>query len=116
MSDMGEHSFPASPNHPSQQVSGSSSYSTAEGRELLTAPAQTQSLDRVYRPTIAAVGRQANSLGRVQPPHAPPPADPALNGPRPQAVKDYRYIHALFPPSPSPSSSHTIALIILEPP
>ncbi|KAJ8276471.1 hypothetical protein COCON_G00082230 [Conger conger] len=103
MSDMGEHSFPASPNHPSQQVSGSSSYSTAEGRELLAAAAQTQSLDRVYRPTIAAAGRQANSLGRVQPPHAPPPADPALNGPRPQAVKDYSAMAAMSRPySPSP--------------
>ncbi|KAJ8348777.1 hypothetical protein SKAU_G00273660 [Synaphobranchus kaupii] len=105
MSDMGEHSFPASPNHLSQQVSGSSSYSTAEGRELLTAAAQTQSLDRVYRPAVTGAGRQANSLGRVQPPHAPPPADPALNGPRPQAVKDYsgqQMPEGFVPPAPPP--------------
>ncbi|KAJ8401784.1 hypothetical protein AAFF_G00377550 [Aldrovandia affinis] len=105
MSDVGEHSFPASPSHPSQQVSGSSSYSAVEGRELLSATAQTQSLDRVYRPTIAAAGRQANSLGRVQPPHAPPPADPALNGPRPLAVKDYsgqQMPEGFVPPAPPP--------------
>ncbi|XP_036404553.1 wiskott-Aldrich syndrome protein family member 3-like isoform X1 [Megalops cyprinoides] len=104
-SDVGEHSYPASPNHPSQQVSGSSSYSAAEGKELLTAPSQTQSLDRVYRPPVSAAGRQANSLGRVQPPHAPPPADPALNGPRPQAIKDYsgqQMPEYFIPPAPPP--------------
>ncbi|KAG7484264.1 hypothetical protein MATL_G00047370 [Megalops atlanticus] len=105
MSDVGEHSFPASPNHPSQQVSGSSSYSAVEGRELLTAPSQTQSLDRAYRPPAIAPGRQANSLGRVQPPHGPPPIDPALNGPRPQAVKDYsgqQMPEGFVPPAPPP--------------
>ncbi|KAJ8266495.1 hypothetical protein GJAV_G00131070 [Gymnothorax javanicus] len=105
MSDVGEHSFPTSPNHPSQQVSGGGSYSAAEGREHLTAPAQTQSLDRVYRPAVTASSRQANSLGRVQPPHAPPPADPALNGPRPQAVKEYsgqKMPDGFVPPAPPP--------------
>ncbi|KAG9338946.1 hypothetical protein JZ751_024336 [Albula glossodonta] len=104
MSDVGEHSFPASPNHP-QQVSGSSSYSAAEGRELLAAQAQTQSLDRAYRPPLAASSRQANSLGRMQPPHGPPPADPALNGPRPQAVKDHsgqQMPEGFVPPAPPP--------------
>ncbi|KAI1898208.1 hypothetical protein AGOR_G00069980 [Albula goreensis] len=76
-SDVGELSYPASPNHPSQQVSGSSAYSAAEGKELRTAPSQTQSLDRVYRPPPAAAGRQAHSLGRAQPPTPPrPPLTP----------------------------------------
>ncbi|XP_064182385.1 actin-binding protein WASF3-like isoform X1 [Anguilla rostrata] len=104
-SDVAEHSYPASPNHPSQQVGGSSPYSTAEGKEHLTGPSQTQSLDRAYRPPPAAAGRQAHSLGRAQPPHAPPPADPALNGPRPQAVKDYsgqQMPEYFVPPAPPP--------------
>ncbi|KAG9340954.1 hypothetical protein JZ751_020147 [Albula glossodonta] len=112
-SDVGELSYPASPNHPSQQVSGSSAYSAAEGKELRTAPSQTQSLDRVYRPPPAAAGRQAHSLGRAQPPHAPPPtADPALNGPRPQAVKDYRstaFDSPAVPPSLPPSTAAAVS-------
>ncbi|MBN3283482.1 WASF3 protein, partial [Polyodon spathula] len=79
-----EHSYPASPNHPSQQVSASSSYSTSDSKELLAAPVQTQSLDRAYRGPATTAGRQS-SLGRV-----PLPSDPALNGPRPPTAKDYR--------------------------
>uniref|UniRef100_W5N8D6 Wiskott-Aldrich syndrome protein family member n=1 Tax=Lepisosteus oculatus TaxID=7918 RepID=W5N8D6_LEPOC len=99
-SDAGEHSsYPASPNHPSQQAN--------ESKELLAAPSQTQSLDRPYRPPATVPGRQ-NSLGRVQQSHAPPPTDPALNGPRPHAVKDYRYYANMqmpeyfVPPAPPP--------------
>uniref|UniRef100_W5N8C4 Wiskott-Aldrich syndrome protein family member n=1 Tax=Lepisosteus oculatus TaxID=7918 RepID=W5N8C4_LEPOC len=109
-SDAGEHSsYPASPNHPSQQVSTSSSYSANESKELLAAPSQTQSLDRPYRPPATVPGRQ-NSLGRVQQSHAPPPTDPALNGPRPHAVKDYSIANSqqmqmpeyFVPPAPPP--------------
>ncbi|KAK1167361.1 wiskott-Aldrich syndrome protein family member 3-like isoform X1 [Acipenser oxyrinchus oxyrinchus] len=99
-----EHSYPASPNHPSQQVSASSSYSTGDSKELLAAPVQTQSLDRAYRGPATTAGRQS-SLGRVQQPHVPLPSDPALNGPRPPTAKDYsaKQIPEYFvPPAPPP--------------
>ncbi|XP_058857085.1 actin-binding protein WASF3-like isoform X4 [Acipenser ruthenus] len=99
-----EHSYPASPNHPSQQVSASSSYSTGDSKELLAAPVQTQSLDRAYRGPATTAGRQS-SLGRVQQPHVPLPPDPALNGPRPPTAKDYsaKQIPEYFvPPAPPP--------------
>ncbi|XP_041111532.1 wiskott-Aldrich syndrome protein family member 3-like [Polyodon spathula] len=94
-----EHSYPASPNHPSQQVSASSSYSTSDSKELLAAPVQTQSLDRAYRGPATTAGRQS-SLGRV-----PLPSDPGLNGPRPPTAKDYsaKQIPEYFvPPAPPP--------------
>ncbi|XP_023692984.1 actin-binding protein WASF3-like [Paramormyrops kingsleyae] len=87
MSDLGVPSYPASPIHPGQ-LSSSGSYSTSEGKDALGAPAHSQSLDRVYPPPATAAGRQ-NSLGRKQPTHAPMAADAALNGPRPQPMKDY---------------------------
>ncbi|MGH0170148.1 UNVERIFIED_CONTAM: hypothetical protein FKN15_057991 [Acipenser sinensis] len=99
-----EHSYPASPNHPSQQVSASSSYSTGDSKELLAAPVQTQSLDRAYRGPATTAGRQS-SLGRAQQPHVPLPPDPALNGPRPPTAKDYsaKQIPEYFvPPAPPP--------------
>lgn len=92
MSD--EQSYPASPNHPPQEgvVLG------PDGKEHLTGPNQTQSLDRAYRPpaaaTTAAQGRQ-HSLGRMQPHHGPTPADPSLNGPRPAASKEARCVSQL---------------------
>ena len=95
-SDMGDHSYPASPSHPSQQgappPAPSSAYSALEGKELLMAPNQTQSLDRPYRAPAAASAVPAGhkTLGRAQPPHGPPAADPTLNGPRQQVGKDYR--------------------------
>ncbi|XP_029106579.1 wiskott-Aldrich syndrome protein family member 3-like isoform X2 [Scleropages formosus] len=108
MSDVGEHSYPASPSHPFQQVTGSTSYTTADGKELLAAPCHTQSLDRAYRvPATAAAGRQ-NSLGRPQPPYTPPGADSAANGPHSQPVKEYsaqqmpEYFVPPVPPAPPP--------------
>ncbi|KAL4631695.1 wiskott-Aldrich syndrome protein family member 3-like isoform X2 [Arapaima gigas] len=106
-SDMADRSYPASPSHPSQQGSSSSSYSTAEGKELLTAPSQTQSLDRPFRPLSATAAGRQNSLGRMQPPHTAPPPDPALNGPRSQAIKDFGGQHSAMPeyfvpPAPPP--------------
>uniref|UniRef100_A0A8C7MQ14 Wiskott-Aldrich syndrome protein family member n=1 Tax=Oncorhynchus kisutch TaxID=8019 RepID=A0A8C7MQ14_ONCKI len=94
-SDMGEHSYPASPNHPSQPTSAPH---PIDGAPHLTQAPQTQSLDRGGYPRAnppsgaAAAARQIASLGRTQPPH-PPPAHSeggALNGPRQQSVKDYR--------------------------
>uniref|UniRef100_A0AAZ3ST06 Wiskott-Aldrich syndrome protein family member n=1 Tax=Oncorhynchus tshawytscha TaxID=74940 RepID=A0AAZ3ST06_ONCTS len=102
MSD--EQSYPASPNHPPQEgvVLG------PDGKEHLTGPNQTQSLDRAYRPpaaaTTAAQGRQ-HSLGRMQPHHGPTPADPSLNGPRPAASKEasgHQMPEHFIPPAPPP--------------
>ncbi|XP_041925684.1 wiskott-Aldrich syndrome protein family member 3 isoform X1 [Alosa sapidissima] len=114
-SDLGEHSYPASPSHPSQQAGAaapSSAYSAMEGKELLMAPNQTQSLDRPYRvPGSAAASAAAppghKTLGRVQPPHGPPAVDPTLNGPRQQVGKDYsgppsQHPEYYVPPAPPP--------------
>lgn len=82
MSD--ELSYPASPNHPPQEVG-------PDGKDA--APTQTQSLDRAYRPPAssgAPSGARQHSLGRVPSHHPPPPTDAALNGPRPTSAKDYR--------------------------
>ncbi|XP_031440666.1 wiskott-Aldrich syndrome protein family member 3 isoform X2 [Clupea harengus] len=112
-SDMGDHSYPASPSHPSQQgappPAPSSAYSALEGKELLMAPNQTQSLDRPYRAPAAASAVPAGhkTLGRAQPPHGPPAADPTLNGPRQQVGKDYsgpqsQHPEYYVPPAPPP--------------
>ncbi|NWH89495.1 WASF3 protein, partial [Aegithalos caudatus] len=71
-SDAADHSYPASPNHPSQ----------------LLAPA-------------------AHLLTRLQQPHAPPPPEAVLNGPRPHLVKDYGpqpvpMAEYFVPPAPPP--------------
>ncbi|XP_071022435.1 actin-binding protein WASF3-like [Oncorhynchus clarkii lewisi] len=94
-SDMGDHSYPASPNHPSQPTSAPH---PIDGAPHLTQAPQTQSLDRGGYPRAnppsgaAAAVRQIASLGRTQPPHQPPAQSEggALNGPRQQSVKDYR--------------------------
>ncbi|XP_028973072.1 wiskott-Aldrich syndrome protein family member 3 isoform X2 [Esox lucius] len=94
-SDIGEHSYPGSPNHPSQPPSAPH---PIEGTPHLTQTPQTQSLDRGGYPRAnpptgaAAAGRHIASLGRTQLPHAvPAPSEGgALNGPRQQSVKDYR--------------------------
>ncbi|XP_028856004.1 wiskott-Aldrich syndrome protein family member 3 isoform X2 [Denticeps clupeoides] len=104
-----DHSYPGSPNHPAQQQAAvASAYSTAEGKELLIAPSQTQSLDRPYRTSPAAsapAGRQ--TLGRVQPPHGASVPDAALNGPRQPVSKDYsgpqsQHQEYFVPPAPPP--------------
>ncbi|XP_028840607.1 wiskott-Aldrich syndrome protein family member 3 [Denticeps clupeoides] len=101
MSD--EHSYPASPNHPSQDVGGPG----ADGKDA-AGPNQTQSLDRAYRPptsSSAAGAARQHSLGRVQAHHGPPSTDPALNGPRPATAKEYS-VHQIpehfVPPAPPP--------------
>ncbi|XP_055012254.1 actin-binding protein WASF3 [Boleophthalmus pectinirostris] len=87
-------------------------------RDHLGAP-QTQSLDRVLRPTqptpgsAAASGRHAASLGRTPSAHGTQP-DHMVNGPRQQSVKEYRahggqpstipeYYIPPAPPPPPPS-------------
>ncbi|XP_036813624.1 wiskott-Aldrich syndrome protein family member 3 isoform X4 [Oncorhynchus mykiss] len=94
-SDMGELSYPSSPNHPSQPPSAPH---PIDGVPHLTQTPQTQSLDRGGYPRpnlpsgVVAGGRHIASLGRTQLPHAPPASSEggALNGPRQQSVKDYR--------------------------
>ncbi|XP_074134467.1 actin-binding protein WASF3-like [Sminthopsis crassicaudata] len=84
-SDIGDHSYPASPNHPAQQVLAPTPHLPMEHKEIILAPSQLPEL--AYRPT--APGSRQNSLGRIQQPHVPQPPDPILNGPRPQMIKDY---------------------------
>ncbi|XP_074930390.1 LOW QUALITY PROTEIN: wiskott-Aldrich syndrome protein family member 3 [Salmo trutta] len=94
-SDMGELSYPSSPNHPSQPPSAPHPIDSVPH---LTQTPQTQSLDRGGYPRpnlpsgVVAGGRHIASLGRTQHPHAPPASSEggALNGPRQQSVKDYR--------------------------
>nr|XP_029523094.1 wiskott-Aldrich syndrome protein family member 3-like isoform X1 [Oncorhynchus nerka] len=111
-SDMGELSYPSSPNHPSQPPSAPH---PIDGVPHLTQTPQTQSLDRGGYPRpnlpsgVVAGGRHIASLGRTQLPHAPSEGG-ALNGPRQQSVKDYRAYGGqpsaipeyLTPPAPPP--------------
>lgn len=93
LSDVGEHSYPGSPNRPAQHTPPCSAYSTTDGKELILTPTQSQTLQRGYRSSGAQstpAGR--DTLGRIQPSHTTPPADPTLNGPRPAQVKDYRCV------------------------
>ncbi|CAL9694120.1 unnamed protein product [Knipowitschia caucasica] len=112
MSSEGSLSPDHSPSHSSQ---------TAPDLGHMGAP-QTQSLDRVLRPSTqpaptaaaaAAAGRHAASLGRTPSAHGAP-GDAMVNGPRQQSVKDYRahggqpstipeYYIPPAPPPPPPS-------------
>ncbi|XP_042256249.1 wiskott-Aldrich syndrome protein family member 3 isoform X2 [Thunnus maccoyii] len=116
---MASDSYPASPNHPSTQAPSAAQPTDHHARDILSAAAQTQSLDRGIRPATqppgaagaAAAGRHAASLGRtpsglgVQ-----AGGDPTVNGPRQQSVKDYRAGHGqpstipeyYIPPAPPP--------------
>ncbi|NXW28861.1 WASF3 protein, partial [Phaetusa simplex] len=88
-SDAADHSYPASPNHPTQLLAPASHLAPAEHKEGVLAAAPQQ--EHVYRPAPAAGSRQ-NSLNRLQQPHAPQPPEAILNGPRPHVVKDYGWI------------------------
>ncbi|XP_047192209.1 wiskott-Aldrich syndrome protein family member 3 isoform X2 [Scophthalmus maximus] len=108
---MASDSYPASPNHPSGQAPGAAHPADLHARDHLSAAAQTQSLDRVLRPTnqppgpaavAAAGGRHVASLGRTPSGQGlPAGGDPTVNGPRQQSVKDYRAGHGV-PPSTIP--------------
>ncbi|XP_036596053.1 wiskott-Aldrich syndrome protein family member 3-like [Trichosurus vulpecula] len=102
-SDIGDHSYPASPNHPAQQVLAPTPHLPVEHKEIILAPSQLPEL--TYRPT--APGSRQNSIGRIQQPHVPQPPDPILNGPRPQLIKDYGsqpvpMADFFVPPAPPP--------------
>lgn len=97
---MASDSYPASPNHPSAQALSSAHPADHHARDHLSAAAQTQSLDRVLRPTnqppggSAAAGRHVASLGRTPSGHGVQGGgDPTVNGPRQQSVKEYRAGH-----------------------
>nr|XP_046185012.1 wiskott-Aldrich syndrome protein family member 3 isoform X2 [Oncorhynchus gorbuscha] len=115
-SDMGELSYPSSPNHPSQPPSAPH---PIDGVPHLTQTPQTQSLDRGGYPRpnlpsgIVAGGRHIASLGRTQLPHAPPASSEGgstqwataavgqgLQGIWRPAISHPRVLH---PPCPSPS-------------
>lgn len=81
-SDAADHSYPASPNHPAQLLAPAAHLAPAEHKEGLAAPAPPE---HGFRPA----GSRQNSLTRLQQPHAPPPPEAVLNGPRPHLVKDY---------------------------
>lgn len=95
---MASDSYPASPNHPSTQAPATAHPIDHHARDHLSATAQTQSLDRVLRPTnqpsggSAAAGRHVASLGRTPSGHQGG-GDPTVNGPRQQSVKEYRAGH-----------------------
>ncbi|XP_029696515.1 wiskott-Aldrich syndrome protein family member 3 isoform X1 [Takifugu rubripes] len=115
---MASDSYPASPNHPSTQAPATAHPTDPHARDHLSATAQTQSLDRVLRPTNqpsggpAAAGRHVASLGRTPSGHGGPGGgDPTVNGPRQQSVKEYRAGHGgqpttiqeyYIPPAPPP--------------
>ncbi|MEE6519036.1 hypothetical protein FKM82_030448 [Ascaphus truei] len=80
-----DHSYPASPNHPSQQTLAAAPHLTAEKKEIILMASQAQ--EHGYR--SSAPGSRHNSLNRAQQPHVPQPAEATLNGPRPQVLKDY---------------------------
>ncbi|GCB69847.1 hypothetical protein scyTo_0001140 [Scyliorhinus torazame] len=103
VSDVGELSYPASPNHPIQQSALSISYVVPDNKELLSAVTQAQ--DRAYR--LPATNVRQTSLTRAQQPHLKQPVEATLNGPRPQLVKDYSAQPAQLaeyypPPAPAP--------------
>ncbi|OWK57183.1 Wiskott-Aldrich syndrome protein family member 3 [Lonchura striata] len=100
-SDAADHSYPASPNHPAQLLAPAAHLAPAEHKEGLAA---TNPPELVFRP---AAGSRQNSLTRLQQPHAPPPAEAVLNGPRPHLVKDYGpqpvpMAEYFVPPAPPP--------------
>ncbi|NXH97068.1 WASF3 protein, partial [Pachycephala philippinensis] len=83
-SDAADHSYPASPNHPSQLLAPVSHLAPAEHKEGVLAASNPP--EHVFRP---AAGSRQNSLTRLQQPHAPPPPEAVLNGPRPHLIKDF---------------------------
>ncbi|XP_061454415.1 actin-binding protein WASF3-like isoform X2 [Rhineura floridana] len=102
-SDAADHSYPASPNHPAQQILGPASHLSTDNKEVILVANQGQ--EHLYRPSAA--GSRQNSLNRVQQPHVPQPPETMLNGPRPQIIKDYGpqqvpMAEYFVPPAPPP--------------
>ncbi|NXC91821.1 WASF3 protein, partial [Cercotrichas coryphoeus] len=101
-SDAADHSYPASPNHPAQLLAPAAHLAPAEHKEGVLGA--TNPPEHVFRP---ASGSRQNSLTRLQQPHAPPPPEAVLNGPRPHLVKDYGpqpvpMAEYFVPPAPPP--------------
>ncbi|XP_039343064.1 wiskott-Aldrich syndrome protein family member 3-like [Mauremys mutica] len=102
-SDAADHSYPASPNHPAQQILAPASHLSTDNKEIILVANQAQ--EHVYRPSAA--GSRQNSLNRVQQPHVPQHPETILNGPRPQIVKEYGpqqmpLAEYFVPPAPPP--------------
>ncbi|XP_075691837.1 actin-binding protein WASF3-like isoform X1 [Rhinoderma darwinii] len=101
-----DHSYPASPNHPTQQILAAVPHLTAENKEIILMATQAQ--EHGYR--TSAPGSRQNSLNRAQQAHVPQPPEAILNGPRPQVLKDYggqqgprtEYFVPPAPPPPPP--------------
>ncbi|KAM4665086.1 actin-binding protein WASF3-like [Discoglossus pictus] len=96
-----DHSYPASPNHPTQQIMPPAPHMTAENKEIIMMANQAQ--EHGYR--SSAPGSRQNSLNRAQQAHAPQPPEAILNGPRSQVMKDYGGQQAteyFVPPAPPP--------------
>ncbi|XP_030065866.1 wiskott-Aldrich syndrome protein family member 3-like [Microcaecilia unicolor] len=101
VSDIGDHSYPGSPNHSAQQIVAPVPH-LAENKELIMA---TQVQEHGYRP--AGAGSRQNSLNRMQQQHIPHPPETVMNGPRPQILKDYGtqqmpMVEYFVPPAPPP--------------
>ncbi|XP_029463540.1 wiskott-Aldrich syndrome protein family member 3-like isoform X3 [Rhinatrema bivittatum] len=102
VSDVGDHSYPASPNHPVQQIVAPVPHLSSENKELILV---TQMQEHGYRPSAA--GSRQNSLNRVQQQHIPQPPEAIMNGPRPQLLKEYgsqqmSMVEYFVPPAPPP--------------
>ncbi|XP_073455590.1 actin-binding protein WASF3-like isoform X1 [Aquarana catesbeiana] len=98
-----DHSYPASPNHPTQQILAAVPHLTPENKEIILMASQAQ--EHGYR--SSAPGSRQNSLNRAQQAHAPQPPEAILNGPRPQVLKDYSgqqvpMTEYFVPPAPPP--------------
>ncbi|XP_056393848.1 actin-binding protein WASF3-like isoform X2 [Hyla sarda] len=98
-----DHSYPASPNHPTQHILAAVPHMTAENKEIILMASQAQ--EHGYR--SSAPGSRQNSLNRAQQAHAPQPPEAILNGPRPQVLKDYgaqqgSMTEYFVPPAPPP--------------
>ncbi|CAJ0925706.1 unnamed protein product [Ranitomeya imitator] len=98
-----DHSYPASPNHPTQQILATVPHLTPENKEIILMASQAQ--EHGYR--SSAPGSRQNSLNRAQQAHAPQPPEAILNGPRPQVLKDYGgqqgpMTEYFVPPAPPP--------------
>ncbi|XP_072286010.1 actin-binding protein WASF3-like isoform X1 [Pyxicephalus adspersus] len=98
-----DHSYPASPNHPTQQILAAVPHLTPENKEIILMANQAQ--EHGYR--SSAPGSRQNSLNRAQQAHVSQPPEAILNGPRPQVLKDYsgqqaQIMDYFVPPAPPP--------------
>ncbi|KAM8953407.1 actin-binding protein WASF3-like [Pelodytes ibericus] len=98
-----DHSYPASPNHPAQQIMAPVPHLTPENKEIILMAGQAQ--EHSYR--TSAPGSRQNSLNRAQQAHIPQPPEAIMNGPRAQVQKEYGgqqmpVTEYFVPPAPPP--------------